>query len=479
MIDGLQPYPAYKETFVPWIGKVPAHWVVAALRHRYEQCLGKMLDSARITGNHLIPYLRNVDVQWDRINTSNLPIMDVAPEEYARYTVQPGDLLVCEGGDVGRCAIWNGELKTCGFQKALHRLRPLSKHDSCRFLYFWFLAGATAGALDDGNESTIAHLTGDKLRAHRFASPPADEQHAIARFLDHVGQRIRRYVRAKKKLIVLLSEQKQSVIDHAVTRGLDANARLKASGVEWLGDVPEHWVPSSSRRLFSVRTELARATDVQLSATQAYGVIPQLEFEERVGRKVVRVSMHLDKRRHVERDDFVISMRSFQGGLERAWAAGAIRSSYVVLKPDPRVHVGYFACLFKSRGYIGALQATADFIRDGQDLTFDNFCRVDLPLLPFDEQGAIARFIAEATARVDASISRLIREINLLGELKARLVADVVTGKLDVREAASHLPRTPSTSQDDGLLAEDTAASEAANLDGDIELGMRDEETLA
>src|SRR5207302_9374331 len=123
---------------------------------------------------------------------------------------------------------------------------------------------------------------------------------------------------------------------------------------------------------FVPRIELARPDDVELSATQAYGVIPQVDFEQAVGRKVTRIFQHLEKRRHVEVDDFVISMRSFQGGLERAWASGCIRSSYVVLKPSPETQVGYFAHLFKSMDYIRALHATSNFIRDGQDLNFDN-----------------------------------------------------------------------------------------------------------
>ena len=152
--------------------------------------------------------------------------------------------------------------------------------------------------------------------------------------------------------------------------------------------------------------------------------------------------MHLEKRRHVEEDDFVISMRSFQGGLERAWASGAIRSSYVVLRNRQAVDTDtdFFSYLFKSRGYIRALQATGDFIRDGQDLNFTNFCRVDLPLIPGNEQRAIAKSITDSTRGLDSGVSRLGHEIELLREYRTRLVADVVTGKLDVREAAARLP---------------------------------------
>jgi type I restriction enzyme S subunit len=178
---------------------------------------------------------------------------------------------------------------------------------------------------------------------------------------------------------------------------------------------------------------------VQLSATQAYGVIPQAEFEERVGRRVVKISMHLEKRRHVEKDDFVISMRSFQGGLERAWATGAIRSSYIVLQPGPSVDVEFFSYLFKSPDYIRALQSTADFIRDGQDLTFDNFCRVDLPLVPLEEQRAIATAMTRAASGIVTNIVKVTSELDLIREYRNRLIADVVTGKLDVREMAARL----------------------------------------
>jgi type I restriction enzyme S subunit len=205
----------------------------------------------------------------------------------------------------------------------------------------------------------------------------------------------------------------------------------KASGVPWLGQVPSHWEISRSKRLFSARKDLALPGDVQLSATQAYGVIPQSEFEERVGRRVVRISMHLDKRRHVERDDFVISMRSFQGGLERAWASGAIRSSYVVLKPGAGIAIGYFAYLFKSDGYIRALQATASFIRDGQDLNFSNFARVDLPLPPLDEQAAMGRFLRHASLCIDRVIRSKRKLIALLKEQKQAIIYRAVTRGLN------------------------------------------------
>lgn len=178
--------------------------------------------------------------------------------------------------------------------------------------------------------------------------------------------------------------------------------------------------------------------------------------------------MHLEKRRHVEKDDFVISMRSFQGGLERAWSSGAIRSSYVVLKPGPYVDIDYFAYAFKSSGYIRALQATADFIRDGQDLTFENFRRVDLPLIPLEEQKSIAKWIADSVQQVNAERSKLTYEIELLREYRTRLITDVVTGQLDVHDAVASLP--DEADEPGGMSLPDEILKEADEAD----IGMDD-----
>ena len=208
------------------------HWEVAALRHRYSQCLGKMLDSKRITGNHLVPYLRNVDVQWDQINVEDLPTMDITPDEYDRYTLREGDLLVCEGGEVGRCALWFGELARCGFQKALHRLRPRNTgQDVPRFMYYALRAAANGDAFNDGHLSTIAHLTGDKLRAHRFPFPPTAEQESLVTFLDTALKQIDRAISDVGREIELLQEYRTRLVADVVTGKLDVrkeNARRES-----------------------------------------------------------------------------------------------------------------------------------------------------------------------------------------------------------------------------------------------------------
>ena len=283
-------------------------------------------------------------------------------------------------------------------------------------------------------------LTHDDILSASVPLPPLEEQAAIVRYLDHADELINRYISTKERLIALLEEQRQAAIHLALTRGLDPLVKFRPSGQHWLGNIPEHWEVCRAKRLFSPRRESARQDDIQLSATQAYGVIPQDEYERRQGRRIVKISLHLDKRQHVEVDDFVISMRSFQGGLERAWSSGCIRSSYVILRPGPEVDVGWFSYLFKSHAYIQALQSTANFIRDGQDLNFNNFCAVDLPLPPLAEQRKAAIALGKATSNIDTNIVRARRQINLMIEYRTRLIADAVTGQLDMSKAAVKLP---------------------------------------
>jgi type I restriction enzyme S subunit len=158
--------------------------------------------------------------------------------------------------------------------------------------------------------------------------------------------------------------------------------RYKNSGVEWLGKVPEHWELYRSRRLFMQRQERAREDDAQLTASQKLGIVSQATFMEAEGRAVVRVIHGAEILKHVEPNDFVISMRSFQGGLEWSSMTGCISSAYVMLMPVPRVHPPYFRHLFKSDIYIQALQTTSNLVRDGQAMRYENFTLIDLPLPP-------------------------------------------------------------------------------------------------
>jgi type I restriction enzyme S subunit len=455
MIADLKPYAEYKESGLPWLGQVPGHWDTRVLKRL---CSRSALYGANIPATNYVSsgvrFLRTTDITDDGTLRSGGVFVD--QDAALDYMLDDGDLLISRSGTIGRSLRYRASVHgLCSYAGYLVRFVPGSVA-SPDYLFHFTKSLAFADFIRiSAISSTIENVNGEKYANMPVTLPPPSEQAAIVRFMDWANGRLERAIRAKRKVIALLNQQKQAIIHRAVTRGLDPSVPLKPSGIPWLGDIPRHWEVVRSRRLFSPRKDLALPDDVQLSATQAYGVIPQADFEDKVGRRVVKISMHLEKRRHVDKDDFVISMRSFQGGLERAWASGAIRSSYVVLKSEGSVNIEFFAYLLKSRGYIGALQATADFIRDGQDLTFTNFRRVDLPFLPLEEQKSIAQFIAGATVGIDTTRFRLEREIELLREYRTRLVADVVTGKLDVREAAARLPdeAAPDTTEDDTDLS--------------------------
>ena len=237
-----QPYPAYKDSGVEWLGEIPAHWDLAPLYSRYSIQLGKMRNQEDITGLALAPYLRNVNIQWDHVDISDIFEMDFAPAERRKYALTNGDLLVCEGGEVGRTAIWRGELAECYIQNAVHRVRPLTYKELGRFLFYVLYAVAKLGVFEAGvNRSTIGHLTSEKLKKYRFMFPPFTEQRAIAAFLDHEIARINALITKKEQLIELLKEKRATLISHAVTKGLDPTVPMKDSGVEWLGEIPEHW----------------------------------------------------------------------------------------------------------------------------------------------------------------------------------------------------------------------------------------------
>lgn len=204
-----------------WLPALPRHWDAPPLKYRYSVDLGKMLDSKRIDGTALRPYLRNVDVQWDRIRFEELPEMDIFPEELDRYTVRAGDVLVCEGGDIGRTALVPEELEGFGYQKALHRLRPLSYTEHPRFLYYTMRWAVQAGAFAGEGASTIAHLTAEQLREYRFPRPPKDEQRDITARLDFVLGGLNALVVKTHDAINRLTEYRAALITAAVAGQID------------------------------------------------------------------------------------------------------------------------------------------------------------------------------------------------------------------------------------------------------------------
>ena len=241
--------------------------------------------------------------------------------------------------------------------------------------------------------------------------PPNDVQKCIADYLDRKTAAVDIAISDKERLIQLLEEQRIAVICSAVTKGIDSTAKMKDSGIEWLGYIPAHWAVVPAKALFAQSKETRHKTDVQLTASQKYGIISQEDYMEKQSYKIVLADKGLENWKHVEPNDFIISLRSFQGGLEISYISGCITWHYIVLKPKAGVEPEYFKWLFKSPRYIQALQRTANFIRDGQDLRFSNFVQVPLPLIPMEEQKEIAEYLNRETARIDSIIADVTEQI--------------------------------------------------------------------
>ncbi|MBK1826889.1 restriction endonuclease subunit S [Haloferula rosea] len=419
-------YDRYKDSGVDWLGDVPEHWEVESLRAAAELFVEKNRPDLPVLSVYREYGVILKDSRDDNHNATSL-------DTSSYKVVQPGDLAV------NKMKAWQGSLGVSEHHgivsPAYITCRLNQKKVSGRYIHYLLRSKTLVGALDSisyGVRVGQWDMRFEDFKKVGITIPPKPEQDRIVTFLDRKTAEIDALIAKKQRQIELLDEQKAILINRAVTRGLNPNAKLKPSGIEWIGEIPAHWTTERSKRVFAQRKELARPDDIQLSATQAYGVIGQDDYEKRIGRRIVKIMLHLEKRKHVELDDFVISMRSFQGGLERAWVSGCIRSSYTILRPIAEVDAGFFTHFFKSHSYIKALQSTGNFIRDGQDLNYDNFCAVDIILPPIAEQKEIGSKIQEFLGKTAEAIRGIEREINSLKTLRSTLIAHAVTGRIKV-----------------------------------------------
>ena len=287
-------------------------------------------------------------------------------------------------------------------------------------------------------------LTHAGIQSVYIPLPPLPEQATIVRYLDHTDERIRRYIRAKQKLIKLLEEQKQAVIHRAVTSGMDSDVPLKPSGVEWLGDVPEHW---KVRRLLTVAEmrvsnvdKHTKEDELPVRLCNYVDVYKNDRITQGMAFMNATASREEVERFRLQRDDVLITKDS------ESWddigvpalvtePADDLLSGYhlALLRPLRQVLGAYLARTLQSRGVAYQFHVEAKGVtRYG--LTHAGIQSVHIPLPPLPEQAAIVRYLDKATADIDTAVDRARRQINLLREYRTRLIGDVVSGRLDVRD---------------------------------------------
>jgi type I restriction enzyme, S subunit len=437
-------YETYKNSGQTYLGAIPEHWTAPPLYLRYSVDLGKMLDAARITGSFTEPYLRNVDVQWGRINLEGLPTMDIEPAELERYSARNGDLLVCEGGEVGRAAIVQGLAGAVGYQKALHRLRARSAREDSRFMFYTLRWAAEHGVFEGGGQSTIAHLTGEQFRKYRFPTPPVFEQNSIAEFLDGETGKIDALIAEQEKLVALLAEKRQATISHAVTRGLRPEAAMKESGVAHLGKVPRHWAVGKCRFYLTILSGYAfPSADFSIDDKDT-----KLLRGINVGVATIRWNevVYWSRSPNDRLEQYELQDGDLVIGMDRPLISEGMRVA--------QVQRGDLPCLLLQRVAkleTGPLLLRAFLIRLLSSEMFASYFSPDMtgvsvphispeqignfviPIPPVSEQEEIAIFITAEIGKLDALTCQSEHAIALLKERRSALVTAAVTGQIDVR----------------------------------------------
>ncbi len=478
MIAHLKPYPTMKDSGVSWLGKVPEHWEVLPNRalftevkerdHPDEQMLSVTITKGVIRQQALL-------ADSSKKDSSN-------QDKSAYKLVKPGDIAY------NKMRAWQGAIGASDYRGIVSPAyvvqRPRENADA-RYLHHLLRTSAFAKEAERwsyGITSDMWSLRPEHFKMIYCSLPTKDEQAAIVRFLDYADRRIKRYILAKQKLIKLLEEQKQAIVHRAVTRGLPStgsgqatpNVRLKPSGVEWLGDVPEHWeVPQIRSVAQVVRGGSPRpaGSSLYFNGTAAPWITVG-EITKAAGMYLIETSTRLtaagaERSRMIEAGTLLLTNSGATLGVPKiSMIQGCINDGVAAfLKLSSRVNKE-FLCLYWSTQTIH-LKAWVD-LGAQPNLNTQIIGGWPVPLPPNEEQKAIVQYIRHETALLAGTTERAEREISLLREYRTRLIADVVTGKLDVRAAAGKLPdeNDESESLDDaGTLPGEDDSAEGADLD--------------
>ena len=418
MIANPIPYPKMKDSGVPWLGEVPEHWDVLPNRVLFGEV--KERDHPE---EPMLSVTITKGVIRQRALLANSSKKDSSNQDKSAYKlVRLGDIAY------NKMRAWQGAIGVSDYQGIVSPAyvveRP-RKGTSSRYLHYLLRTPAFAKEAERwsyGITSDMWSLRPEHFKMIYGCLPPLHEQAAIVRYLDHADRRIRRYIHAKQKLVKLLEEQKQALIHQSVTRGLDPNVRLKPSGVEWLGDVPEHWAVRRVKTLCSMRS----------------GESITAESIETTGEYPVYGGNGLRGYASSYTHDGAFALIGRQGALcgnvhvarGKFWA-----SEHAVVATLDRGHVlDWFGAILR---VMNLNQYSIAAAQPGLSVERVLNLRVSVP--PMQEQEGIANHIERDTADIDTALAPARRQIDLLQEYRTRLIADVVTGKLDVREAAASL----------------------------------------
>ena len=477
MITGQKPYPAYKQTNVLWLDRVPQHW--ALLRGKR---LFRCIDNRSRAGDE---ELLTVSSERGVVPRVSAAVTMFKAESYVGYKLcWPGDLVINSlwawGGGLG-VSRHHGIVSSA---YGVYRLRrPYDEHPryvdrlvrSTPFNYELHLRSK-------GIWKSRLQLTDEAFLQATFPVPPVADQAAIVRFLDHADRRIRRYIRAKQQLIAVLEEQKQAVIHQAVTGQIDARTgrpypAYKTSGTEWLATVPAHWEVMRVKQVSRILR--GRFTHRPRNDPSLYdGRYPFIQTGE-----VARAEKGISGYRQTLNDRGLAVSRMFPAGTLVMTIAANIGDvailDFEACFPDsvvgftPRAGIERDFLCYVFRAMRPELLREAPVNTQG-NLNVDRVGSQWIPIAPDDEQTLIVRQIEASTVGLNAAIRRFECAADLLREFRTRLIADVVTGKLDVREVAAGLPDVDSLAAHDPLDG-GNATHDVSDAESEVATSGRDE----
>ena len=434
-----QAYEKYKDSGVKWLGDIPKHWKKSVFRYYFDIQLGKMLQNeSQSEHDEEISYLKAIHVRWDKVNIDDLPKMWTSPREKEKYSVRNGDLLISEGGEVGRTALLKDLHEDCIIQNAVHRVRALSQ-SKVEYLNYLMRHIADTKWLDIlCNKSTIAHLTSEKLGALPLPLPPLDEQELIANFLDRKTKQIDDLIAKKEALLAKLDEKRSAIISHAVTKGLDPTVPMKDSGIEWLGDIPKHWEALKIKRLTAIKRGASpRPIDdpkyFDDDGEYSWVRIDDVTASERYLENTTQRLSELGKSFSVplEPDKLFLSIAGSVGKPMITKIKCCIHDGFVYF-PDLKISKELIYYIFYSgQPYLGLGKLGTQL-----NLNTETVGAITIGLPPLDKQDAIIKYLDKKTVEINLQKAKVQEAIERLKEYRTALITNAVTGKIDVRQVS-------------------------------------------
>jgi len=423
---------ASNEHYSPWQPCNAKDWKRIQLKHPFSIKLGKMLqNSPESTLDQEVPYLKAQHVQWDEVRLADLPTMWASPSDIHELSVKKGDLLVCEGGEVGRAAMVDEvPPRQTIIQNALHLVRANHGGDP-RFLKYLLCHASSQNWFEVlCNKSTITHFTADKFGGMWVWLPESQRQNSIADFLDRETAQLDALIAAKERILVLLEEKRRALITRAVTRGIDSKVPMRDSGVPWLGEIPAHWATERSRWLFFPIDKRSETGEEELlTVSHLTGVTARSEKEVYMFEANSREGYKI-----CQKGDLVINtLWAWMGAMGISPIAGIVSPDYHVYRPRKMLVSDYVDLIVRLNIFAQEVIRYSKGIWSSRLRLYpENFFEITFPVPPVEEQIKIVEHISSETEEIQILHDATRNTIALLKERRSALISAAVTGKLKV-----------------------------------------------